>query len=98
MVAWRVQLQLPTHVSYSTEHKYQERKALSDTRCRIYTRLAPALKTIFHQCVMSSTCSQSNSDGSVLRAIRVRLATSIYYDTLMKNCFKDWSQSRFIPP
>ena len=20
-------------------------------------------------------------------------ATSIYYDTLMKNCFKDWSQS-----
>ena len=27
------------------------------------------------------------------RAIRVRLATSILYDTLMKNCFKDWSQS-----
>ena len=27
------------------------------------------------------------------RAIRVRLATSIWYDTLMKNCFKDWSQS-----
>ena len=27
------------------------------------------------------------------RAIRVRLATSICYDTLMKNCFKDWSQS-----
>ena len=36
------------------------------------------------------TCSQSNSGGSV----RVRLATSISYDTLMKNCFKDWSQSR----
>ena len=41
-------------------------------------RLAPFLKTIFHQCVISYTCSQSNSDCSVLnRAIRVRLATSI---------------------
>ena len=29
-------------------------------------RLAPVLKTIFHQCVISYTCSQSNSDGSVL--------------------------------
>ena len=27
------------------------------------------------------------------RAIKVRLATSILYDTLMKNCFKDWNQS-----
>ena len=27
--------------------------------------LAPVLKTIFHQCVISYTCSQSNSDGSV---------------------------------
>ena len=26
-------------------------------------------------------------------AIRVRLGTSIWYHTLMKNCFKDWSQS-----
>ena len=25
-------------------------------------RLAPVLKTIFHQCVISYTCSQSNSD------------------------------------
>ena len=31
--------------------------------------------------------------GLTLIAIRVRLATSIWYDTLMKNCFKDWSQS-----
>ena len=38
--------------------------------------LAPVLKTIFHQCFISYTCSQSYSDGSVLRAIRVRLATS----------------------
>ena len=28
-------------------------------------RLAPVLKTIFHQCVISFTCSRSNSDGSV---------------------------------
>ena len=25
--------------------------------------------------------------------LRVRLATSIWYDTLIKICFKDWSQS-----
>ena len=30
-------------------------------------RLVPVLKTIFHQCVISYTCSQSNSDGSVLK-------------------------------
>ena len=54
-------------------------------------RLAQVLKTIFHQCVISYTCSQSNF--VLNRAIRVRLATSISYDTLMKNCFKDWSQS-----
>ena len=41
------------------------------------SRLAPVFKTIFHQYVISYTCSQSNSDGSVLRQI----------------CFKDWSQS-----
>ena len=28
-------------------------------------RLAPVLKTIFHQCVISYTCSKSNSDGRV---------------------------------
>ena len=28
-------------------------------------RLAPVHKTIFHQCVISYTCSQSYSDGSV---------------------------------
>ena len=31
------------------------------------TRLAPVLKTIFHQCVISYTCSQSYSDGPVLK-------------------------------
>ena len=30
-------------------------------------RLAPVLKTIFHQCVISYTYSQSNFDGSVLK-------------------------------
>ena len=28
------------------------------------------------------------------RAIGVRLATSICYDTLIRNCFEDWSQSK----
>ena len=31
------------------------------------SRLAPVLKTFFHQCVISYTCSQSYSDGPVLR-------------------------------
>ena len=30
------------------------------------------------------------------KAIRVRLATSIWCDTLKKNCFKDWSQSNSV--
>ena len=29
-------------------------------------RLAPVFKTIFHQCVISYTCSRSNFDGSEL--------------------------------
>ena len=33
----------------------------------LFGRLAPVLKTIFHQCVILYTCSQSYSDGSVLR-------------------------------
>ena len=28
-------------------------------------KLAPVLKTFFHQCVTSYTCSQSYSDGSI---------------------------------
>ena len=32
-----------------------------------HPRLAPVLKTIFHQCVISYTGSQSYSDGPVLR-------------------------------
>ena len=36
-----------------------------------YTRLAAVLKTIFHQCVISYTCSQSNSDGSELDWLQV---------------------------
>ena len=30
-------------------------------------RLAPVIKTIFHQCVISYSCSQTNSGGSVLK-------------------------------
>ena len=33
----------------------------------LWYRLAPVLKTIFLQCVISYSCSQSNSDGSVLK-------------------------------
>ena len=44
----------------------------------LLVRLASVLKTIFHPCVISYTD---------------RLATSIRYDTWMKNRFKDWSQS-----
>ena len=66
---------------------------------KFFARLALVLKTFFfHKCVILYTCSQSNSGGSVLnRAIRVRLATSVWYDTLMKNCFKYWSQSSSLP-
>ena len=48
-------------------------KYRAHTDAKIYLslepRLAPVLKTIFHQCVISYTCSQSNSDGSVLLAL-----------------------------
>ena len=33
-------------------------------------RLAPVLKTFFHPCVISNTCSQSYSDGPVLRSLK----------------------------
>ena len=33
----------------------------------ISVRLAPVLQTIFHQCVISYSCSQSNSNGFVLK-------------------------------
>ena len=34
---------------------------------KVTDRLAPVLKTSFHQCVIQYTCSQSNSGGSVLK-------------------------------
>ena len=59
-------------------------------------RLAPALQTIFHQCVISYTCSQSNSDGSVKTEPSELDWLKVYDMThLMKYCFKDWSQSTF---
>ena len=42
------------------------RVLFTGTHCML-GRLAPVLKTIFHQCVLSYTCSQSNCDGSVLK-------------------------------
>ena len=35
----------------------------------IFIRLAPVLKTIFHLYVISYTCSQSNSEGSILEPL-----------------------------
>ena len=60
----------------------------------VHGRLAPVLKTIF----INASCHILVTSLTLMalflnRAIRVRLATSIY-DTLMKNCFKDWSQSK----
>ena len=61
-------------VVYTLTGMHAERVNFNST---LWNRLAPVLKTIFHQCVISYTCGQSYSDGSVLRAIRVRLATGI---------------------
>ena len=36
------------------------------------TRLAPVHKIFFHQCAISYTCSQYNSDGSVLSLISLK--------------------------
>ena len=49
------------------------------------TRLAPVIKTIFHQCVISYTCSQSNSDVSVLEPSELDWLQVYDIDTLVKN-------------
>ena len=49
---------------------------LPPPNCTLF-RLALVLKAIFHQCVVSLTCSQSNSDGYFKKQSSVRLATSI---------------------
>ena len=48
---------------------------MSGTRPQVKARfrLAPVLKTIYHHCVISYTCSQSYSDGSVLRTGSTRI-------------------------
>ena len=54
---------------FQEEHFDQGQQFLSFLCYLLHTssgRLAPVLKTIFHQCVISYTWSQSNSDGSVL--------------------------------
>ena len=49
-----------TVLNYVINHIF----SVSFVKCIL--RLAPVLKTIFHQCIISYTYSQSNSDGSVL--------------------------------
>ena len=36
-------------------------------RVKFFSRQAPVLKTIFHQCVISYTCSQYNADVAVFK-------------------------------
>ena len=48
---------------FSYEGEFVE-LAIYDYVLHLIPRLAPVLKTIFHQCVISYTCSQSNSYGS----------------------------------
>ena len=50
----------------------------------------------FHILGASLTLKALSSDGLVYKAIRNRLAQSIWNDTVMKKRFKDWSQSRFV--
>ena len=60
----------------------------------VIPRLAPVLKTIFHQCVIPYNYSQSYSDGSVLKqSHQSKTGYKYMIDTLMKNGFKDWSHS-----
>ena len=51
------------------ETKPEDNKVLkhSPDTSRLSSRLALVLNTIFHQCVILYTCSQPNSDGSVLK-------------------------------
>ena len=59
---------IPTGAQISTQRPtLQTKRRKSISTYRVKCRLAPALKTIFHQCVISYICSQSNSDGSVLK-------------------------------
>ena len=59
-----------THLLFLFQTKFknfEKCQLILINKLRIRIRLAPVLKTIFHQCVISYTCSQSYSDGSVLR-------------------------------
>ena len=59
------------------------------------TSFSPKMLSAYVICCNFSVKQQFDYDLNENRAIRVRLATSILYDTLMKSCFKDWSQSMF---
>ena len=66
--------------------------------CWGWPRLAQVLKTLFINVSYHIIRAGLTLMPLFLnRAIRVRLATSIWYDTLMKNCFKNWSQSKADP-
>ena len=64
MVLWAKRPHPRDHVFYNVVYS-REFEVL-----RTRGRLAPVIKTIFHQCVISYTCSQSYSDGSVLRTLK----------------------------
>ena len=86
-----VSVVFPDHIYFLFGHGVSDHLVNTEPSLTNYkwVRLAPVLKTVFHQCVISYTSSKSISDGSVLnRAIRVRLATSIH-DSFMKNCLMD---------
>ena len=46
-------------------------------------RLAPVLKTVFHQCVISYTCSQTNSDGSGASLVFGKMKKKLLSETTM---------------
>ena len=63
------QLEDKLHSKLVENNKLSEMMAhMREQVCKISQtcRLVPVLKTIVHQCVISYTCGQSNSDGSVL--------------------------------
>ena len=62
------------HLWVKTVCKCYQRTTKVLQASKVLNELAPVLKTICHQCVISYTCGQSNSDGTVNRIIRVRLA------------------------
>ena len=57
----------PYFLYTSSEGSGESVLMLADAKSTKITRLTPVLKTIFHKCAISYTCSYSYSDGSVLK-------------------------------